>query len=409
MYRVLACFVALCVLQPSCGAPTAVNSDVQKLTKASALFSLQLYRHVALDRPTAIYSPLSAHTCLTMTSMGARGQTASEMKNTLQLNDVQAPHAAYKTLLHDLNTVQNVQLSVANGIWVNPSYPVKSTFTMEAAENYNATSENFDLSANGGPEAPINAWIANRTVNKIRSVLQPGAINGATLMVLVNTVYFNGVWESKFKTPATQKANFYKSDGSVAQVDMMSQVGRFQIRQSAMPGVDMVKIPFQNTRFAFYVALPRSVSGLPDLESRLTSGNMVDLNNLFTNFTAGLVELYLPKFNHSATMNLNNPLKSMGMPTAFSSAANFSGITDQPVLISSVIQKATIEVMETGTVAAAATVVQMSRSSAFRPPTERTVFRADHAFCYFLRDDLTGLILFQGKFTNPDITTVNTS
>ncbi|XP_059146078.1 leukocyte elastase inhibitor-like [Physella acuta] len=87
------------------------------------------------------------------------------------------------------------------------------------------------------------------------------------------------------------------------------------------------------------------------------------------------------------------------MVKAFSPAgADFTGISSSgQVYISQVIHKAVIDVTETGTVAAAATVIGISVTSVMLPPAES--FVADHPFVYFLRDNQSGQILFQGKFS----------
>ena len=63
--------------------------------------------------------------------------------------------------------------------------------------------------------------------------------------------------------------------------------------------------------------------------------------------------------------------------------------------MSEVVQKAFIEVNEEGSEAAAATGAVMMLTSI---PEE---FRADRPFLFFLRDKLTGMLLFQGRVVDP--------
>ncbi|MCK4583676.1 serpin family protein, partial [Candidatus Bathyarchaeota archaeon] len=89
-------------------------------------------------------------------------------------------------------------------------------------------------------------------------------------------------------------------------------------------------------------------------------------------------------------------LEEMGMPTAFTGSADFSGMSDGGLFIGHVVHQAYIDVNEEGTEAAAATGVVMRESM---PILE--VFRADHPFIFTIRDRDTGLILFIGRVMNP--------
>ena len=90
----------------------------------------------------------------------------------------------------------------------------------------------------------------------------------------------------------------------------------------------------------------------------------------------------------------------MGMPDAFSRAADFSGMDGtRQLLISAVVHKAFVDVTEEGTEAAAATGVAM-RPMAIRreKPVE---FRADHPFIFLIRDTHSRSVLFLGRLTEP--------
>jgi serpin B len=91
----------------------------------------------------------------------------------------------------------------------------------------------------------------------------------------------------------------------------------------------------------------------------------------------------------------------MGMPTAFTDKADFSGIDPKRGLaISEVVHKAFVDVSEQGTEAAAATGIPM-RATAMLRPEPAVVFRADHPFLFLIRDTPSGVILFIGRLMDP--------
>jgi serpin B len=80
--------------------------------------------------------------------------------------------------------------------------------------------------------------------------------------------------------------------------------------------------------------------------------------------------------------------------------ADFSGMSAHSLFISKVIHQAFVDVHEKGTEAAAATAVILKE--AMKPmPAEPVVFRADHPFLFFIRDQQTWAILFMGRFAKP--------
>jgi serpin B len=123
------------------------------------------------------------------------------------------------------------------------------------------------------------------------------------------------------------------------------------------------------------------------------------LDALFSDITRTQVNLAMPKFEYEAGFGLKGPLQSLGMETAFGTAADFSGITGKPDLfISDVYHKAFVKVDEEGTEAAAATAVVMQLTSAPVLPVE---VKVDRPFIFIIRDIETGAILFLGHVVNP--------
>ena len=112
----------------------------------------------------------------------------------------------------------------------------------------------------------------------------------------------------------------------------------------------------------------------------------------------------MPKFDLTHCANLVEPLKSLGMTNMFSDRghADFSGIDGTKNLyVSFVKQKVAVEVNEEGSEAAAATALGVMRVSATVFRTQ--MFIVDHPFIFYIRDKLTGMLLFQGRVANPTL------
>nr|KAI8738082.1 serpin B3-like isoform X1 [Biomphalaria glabrata] len=371
------------------------SAHLHKLTTASIAFSQKLYQRVAATEPNIVYSPYSIHSALTMMLLGARGDTAAELRKTLRVTSFgRSLHPTYSELISEINSVTEVELKTADAIFVNPYFLVAPHFIQDTYFYYKALTVNIELQATGGPEKHINDFIAGRTRNIIQDVLSPGSIDSNTAMILINTIYFNGTWEQTFNEGRTELEHFNKLDGTLRKVEMMKTDRLVNIKRDKVNKMDVAQLPYRGGRFSLYFVLPHAQDGITELERRLARPKQV--KQLFTGLNKTYILLAIPRFKTETTLSLTAPLQDMGILKAFDrNGANFSGMTSSPVYLSQVLHKAVIEVKEKETVAAAATVQIKLLVSAV--PVER--FIADHPFLYFLRDNQTGQILFQGKFS----------
>lgn len=152
--------------------------------------------------------------------------------------------------------------------------------------------------------------------------------------------------------------------------------------------------------FHFTLLCSYSRYGLEDLEKDLQESDFLPIFE--KNKRESLVELMIPKFKIESKINLKNILSNLGMEKMFQpSTTGLKGISDEALFVSDVIQKAFIEVDETGTEAAAATAVIVVKRTGFFRKIDR--FVADHPFLFFIRDLQTNLVLFQGRVTKPSV------
>jgi serpin B len=309
-------------------------------------------------------------------------------------------NVALGTLLADLTKASNTggnELLTANGLWLQTGFPIQPAFERTLASDYRTPLTPVDFIADSETaRSRINGWTEEHTKQKIKNLLPAAALDSRTRLVLTSAIYFYGKWQYPFATSRTQPAVFTLPIGATTKANFMNQMSHFGYTETS--SAQILEMRYAGTGIAFDVLLPRSVSGFPDLEKSLTRENLTGwLGNLSTRN----VQVTLPRFHAESEFSLARTLSSMGMSTAFSNKADFSGIgPGYGLSIAQVIHKAFVDVSEQGTEAAAATGVTVS-AAAVHAPEPLVIFRADHPFIFLIRDTSTGAILFIGRLTNP--------
>ena len=392
---------------PGLAAEKRVDEEKEELTASLTLklmvegntsFALDLYSRLSRDN-NLFFSPYSISTALAMTGGGARGNTAGQMSHTLHFPfGLDQLHPAFAELGTRLNAVQNagqVQLYVANSLWPQKGHPFRPAYLSLVRENYGATITPVDyFRATEAARQTINKWVEAKTRNKIEHLIQPGDLDPATILVLVNAIYFKGSWATRFEVDQTRETDFTLPSGEKTPVAMMHQVGTFGYRE--LKGVQVLELPYAGGQMSMLVLLPREKDGLPQIEAGLNAGS---LKSWLAGLSTAEVQVYLPRFKLAwGPFDLTDHLKALGIQDAFvPGTADFSGMDGtRNLFIDLVLHQAMVEVNEEGTEAAAATGVTM-RLSAAHPH----IFRADHPFLFLIRDNSSGSVLFMGRVVDP--------
>jgi len=386
-------------------APTVPQTDLAAVAAGNNAFAFDLYKAIRGQKGNLFYSPYSISLALAMTYAGARGDTESQMADTLHYTLPQsALHPAFNALDQALaSRGQNAQgkdgtpfrLSIANSIWGQKGFTFLPAFLDALAENYGAGLRLLDFAASPEPSRGIiNQWVSEQTAGKIPDLLPQGSIKTDTRLVLANAIYFNAAWLSPFEKAVTRDGAFHLLDDGTVTVPMMRATHRYGYFKG--DGYQAVELPYSGSDTSMVILLP-DAGGFAAFESALDA-SAVDA------IAGGLeyreVTLAMPKFTFKSEFALSDALKDMGMPLAFSDAADFSGMTGKPnVLIDQVYHQAFVAVDESGTEAAAATAVVIAPTSAQPdPPIAVTV---DSPFFFLIRDMETGAVLFVGRVLNP--------
>ncbi|MFQ6133278.1 MAG: serpin family protein [Armatimonadota bacterium] len=368
---------------------------------ANTRFGFALFSALREEQPTSnvFISPASIAMALAMTYNGAAGETKAAMAKALSLGDM-----TLDTLNHandDLRSSlaqadEDVELTVANSLWIRQGAPFAEDFLGVNEDFYGAELAELDFDS---PEAAdtINDWVRKESRERIDGIMEP-PIDPLAVLFLINAVYFNGKWKHAFEKGDTKPADFTLLDGSTKSVHMMSQTEEFGYLDGE--GFQTVSLPYGTGRLSMFILLPDRDSSLAELCEGLEAESWEAIAG---ELRSREVILKLPRFTAEYEAKLNAALIALGMGVAFESErGDFSKMVAEgpPLYISKVKHKAYVRVDEEGTEAAAATSVEMRLGAA--APTEPVKVIVDRPFFCAIRDKQTGTVLFMGAIVDPE-------
>ena len=386
-------------------APDVPTANLDALVGGNNAFAFDLYQSLRSTDGNLFYSPYSISLALAMTYGGARGETESQMAQALHFDLPQVDlHAAFNRLDLDLaqssqapekDESQRMQLNIANAVWAQQDYPFLVEYLDLLALNYGAGLNLADFVTQAEPaRKEINDWVSDRTEERIKDILGPGALDALTRMVLVNAIYFKADWMDQFDPNDTEDAPFYLLDGSDVTVDMMSN----DVYAPYLRGENFqaVELQYAGGTAAMDIIMP-DAGQFAAFEADL---DWAMVESILAGMQSTDVQLQMPKFTFRSQFSLADTLAGMGMPSAFDpGSADFSGMDgSRDLYISSVIHQAFVAVDEEGTEAAAATIVVMTLSAM---PMSEIQLTLDHPFIFLIRDLSSGQILFAGRVLDP--------
>jgi serpin B len=372
------------------------TSSTHSAISAVNTLATKLYTQIEQRRRTGnlFLSPYSISSVLAMVYAGTKGNTKMQMSEVLGFPKTKNIHEGFGKLAHDLTVSGqgNLQLYIANDIWVQKGrFSLLDEFKHLIHRFYRSEIKVADFQTAAEQERQrINRWIGKKTANRINELLAPRTVTPQTQFILTNAIYFKGLWQTAFDPADTQERPFIRLDNSEVHVPTMYQNAELNYFED--DNIQLIELPYKTsgrTEFSMVILSPREISYFPTLESKLTH---------YLNLRGNLqkVSVYLPKFSVESTFQLAQHLQKLGMTDAFDLvSADFSGMAkEKGIAISTVIHKAFIEVSEEGTEAAAATAVTTLRSLP-------TVFRANHPFIFWIKDNQLGTVLFLGNVLDP--------
>ncbi len=376
------------------------NEEIVDVVAGVNGFGHALYGQLAASSPDSnlAFSPTSIASVLAMAQVGAGGETATELAGTLGMgDDVDGYQHAFGAFLQDLDLepledgCYTTETSAAQAAFLRSDLTLQDAFASSLLADYGAPPRTLDAE---DPVGQINAWVSEETQEHIPSLLEQGQITHDIALVLVNAVYFRGDWAQPFDPQWTAPATFTKLDGSTVTVDMMDNLeeDEFKVGRAAeIEGGQVVELPYAGDQMSLVIVLPETLDGLSAMEKELSS-DVVD--GWFAALDgASDSRVALPKISLDWKKDILSELVAQ-MPSLADGGDFTNMIVDDAPGLAFVQHEATMQWDEQGTVATAATAGGFNDAYELYP-------RVDHSFLFFLRDNVTGMVLFEGRVVDP--------
>ncbi|MCR5018662.1 MAG: serpin family protein [Bacteroidales bacterium] len=404
LFALLACTASSCDKTANTGEENPNPRKDITLTKAQTEFVTTgntfafnfLGKVNAVETKDYMISPLSMQFLLGMILEGAAGDTAAEISSVLGYgaDGAEAVNEYCLAMLSQLPEVdKETKLSIANAIILNEECKLNKQYRETVSKYYQAEVANKSFYDVKGTAQYINDWCSSHTEGMIPKILDE--VSPEMMAYLLNALYFKSKWASPFKKEFSEQMDFTAEDGKKSKVTMMCQESDFLHYTGKQ--FNAVRLNYGNSAYSMTVLLPNSGYTVADAVSFLQGTSWDEFSK---SFHYSKVNLWLPRFETTYKIVLNDLLSEMGMPLSFTPAADFSPMSEDAAYLSFVQQDAKIKVDEEGTEAAAISSAGMYRTTSVGMPDPIIYFHADHPFLYVISERSTGAVLFAGRFSN---------
>ena len=379
-------------------AKTADSKQVDEVFLASQMkLAVDLFKGAAQDPESAdkdlLVSPLSVSQAIAMATNGAKGQTREEMEKLLgDTLDIDALNQYYYDYTSHLASTDKAKLHLANSLWIRndegriqvPEAFLQTTNDYYGADAYKAP---FDDST----VEDVNSWVNENTFEMIPEIVKE--IHPGWVMMLINALAFDAEWASAYSQYEVSDATFHAYDRDMT-VEMMHSKERAYLEDEYATG--FIK-EYAGGDYSFAAILPKEEKSVTvsDYIGMMTSES---LQKLLSSKTDIKVNAGIPKFKYGYSLKMNDMLQALGMKTAFSDSADFTGLNALGgSYIDAVLHKTFIQVDEKGTKAGAVTFIGVEATCV---EDSRTV-SLNRPFIYMILDNKTNLPVFMGYVLHP--------
>lgn len=370
----------------------AITSLSQFFTKASAEFL------ISPENKNALWSPVNAYISLAMLAEITDSDTRNEILTLLGNNSIEElrkqTSAVWESVYKDNN---NEVSTLANSLWLNEEHNYNQE-TMDAlAYHYYSSVYRCNLGSSKANKS-ISRWLKKNTGGVLKDSTENINLPPDTVLALYSTLLFQSKWGDEFSSVNNTDDIFHGLAGDTSVTFMNKKL--YQTYYYWHDNYSAVGLSLKNGSTMWFI-LPDEGYTTADILREGVYSQMIsssDTENGQENKKYMKVNLSVPKFDLTSTVNLKDGLMNMGVTKVFDlNNSDFSAITsDTPVYVTSVNQSARVEVDEKGV--KAAVYIEIPGAGSAMPPEEIIDFRLDRPFIFVISK--ADLPLFTGVVNN---------
>lgn len=345
-------------------------------------------------KQNVLVSPLSLGGAMAQLAEGARGETRAALLRLFGWNGDSSRSAvgsAMQTLFAAPLSTTGVTLNMANALWIDQRAHVRASFPELEKRYFGSSTEPIDFS-DPSSVGVINAWVARKTQDRIKSVVSD--LDPASRLLLTSAFYFQGAWDHPFDPEKTKPGRFTGTDGRFYQVPFMQCFWRMNYLERA--DYQAVTVHFQGWDYSIVFVLPRENAGKLSA-AVMQPGSSVYDSNLYEERS---VHLFLPRLKLSSRGDLLGTLKGMAK-LPFGERADYGAISPDKLTVGRIARQVTLDLDEKGVAATAATMVDIVLLGERSKPLPPVTLRLDRPFYFFIRNNRTGAIVVMGRVVDP--------
>lgn len=340
-----------------------------------------------------VFSPLNVYMALGMLAQVTDGNSRQQILDALgesSMEELQNRTGAVWNASYRNDGVTNCLL--ANSLWLREDMRYNPE-TLNQLQNRFYASAYSGTMGSGEMNQALRDWLNAQTDGKLEGQLQDVELDPMTVLALASTVSYEAKWQNAFSVERTGEGIFHGAQGDEPVSYMHSDT-----TNTYYWGEDFSAVGLAMANYGGQLWLVLPDEGISP-EALLEQEQVMDFlmtGSDWENQKTLIVELTMPKFDISASLDLRSALKEMNITDVFDpEISDFSALTTDldDIYLSQARQDVRFTVDEEGISAIAATL--MTAVGNAMPPEDRVEFTLDRPFLFLLTDS-NGLPLFVG-------------
>ncbi|XP_063097620.1 alpha-1-antitrypsin-related protein-like [Cavia porcellus] len=345
-----------------------------------------------------LLSPISIVAAFAMLSLGAKGDTLTQILEGLHFNmgivSEAHIHECFQLLLHTFqHPDHHLQLSMGSSLFVNDDLILLHQFVQDIEELYYSEVISISFGNLKLARKQINSYVEKKSHGEIVDPVK--VLKKDTDLVLVNYISFHddqGKWTVQFPAEYAAEEDFYIDKETTVRVPMINRLGVFLLsRNEELSSWVLVQHAVGDTMAFFILPDPGKMQ---ELEEGLTQEHF---NKILRTIGERSARIHFPRLTISATYDLRSILSTLGITKIFSDEADLSGVTEvASIKLSAAVHKAVLTINNKQTETEWTTDLEDSAWS------QTLTVKFNRPFLLFIREENTNIPLFVGKVLNPE-------